>query len=385
MREGNIDKSTMMWKEGAADNDEDVPYKLTGGLITGSTGSSNTVTSNGKNLVAHGGALYMTENSEFNFYGGNFAGNKSQNEGAVIIGDHCDINIYGGTMVGNWRGAIYCYDTVGDGKTLAIHGGIIEYNHSGYSYSEVEFDGNFTMTGGQINAKLNNGSAVSVSVGNVIISGGTITNNYGNALEFSADYDYFETEEENTYISDYVLKTSVNISGGTLQGTDEAIRLHSGNIYLSGTPNISGGTCDIVTFPEAPYEEIYEDIKYVVNIVSGRIIVAETLNLNEPICIKPSDENEYSIVTTDFTLNWTENMGDADASKYFVAHRPRYGIVKNAETGELIVETRTITQDPQWLRVFPPVGFSRYRIFCRPECPNMHRTAHPFSHSWSQG
>ena len=253
---------------------------LTGGVITGGTGS---------NAFGDGGAfsLHGTKDSVFNLYGGNIAGNSTQNNGgAVMIGDNTDsvvtsvFQMYGGSITGNkvtgrmtgGGGGVYVSET----GTFNMHGGSISGNEGQFAGGGVGVgdQGTFAISGGSITNNSANGMLANSAGGGVLVqgtftmTGGTISGNSakgrGGGVFVEATYDGAfvmsgGTVQGNTakngggvYLSDHTTqpktgRSSLTMNGGSIIGNSATVAgggvwVSQGNITLSGSPTISGNT-----------------------------------------------------------------------------------------------------------------------------------------------
>ena len=300
------DGDTLLWHEGSGDGADDITYNLTGGLITGGTG---TVISGTTRL---GGAVYAQTGATVNLYGGNIAGN-SAHYGGGIYGEGCTMNIYGGSIVGNTVGGIELDSNNSDqaniiDSNLNIHGGNIKYNrHNGYSPSEVGVTGTITMTGGTVIAEST--QIAIVGGAGFTMSGGTVINNAQDGFAV------------------LVQDTGAELSGGTISAPNNGTAVYiliappnghyGGDILLSGEPVLEGAVADI-TVCTAKVNGVGIDLQ-------NHIVLKGPLTGSTPytvgvylITLDDSSTELDENPTIDFTKGWSTHMGNADPAKYFI-------------------------------------------------------------------
>ena len=302
------DGDTQLWDEGTGDGIDDITYNLTGGLITGGTGTVISPVT-----TRFGGAVYAQAGATVNLYGGNIAGNSAQ-YGGGIYGKGCTMNIYGGSIVGNIRGGIDLSSDYSNNinSSLNIHGGNIKYNWStGYSPSEVGVSGEITMTGGTVIAE--NTMVAMHGTDGFTMTGGTVINNAQDGIAV------------------LVQDTWADLSGGTISAPNDGIAVSSsvdplyghfgGDIRLSGEPVLEGGAADIAI------------MNGMADVFKSHIVLEGPLTGSDPYTVSIAlmlwDTDEYGNLiyesldfeenpTIDFTKGWSTHMGNADPAKYFI-------------------------------------------------------------------
>ncbi|MDO4618906.1 MAG: hypothetical protein Q4B31_05220 [Clostridia bacterium] len=194
-------------------------------------------------------AFFNKESAVFNMYGGTLTTALDEyNDSNYVLENYGEINISGGKITGKTNGIF----NNGNG-TLKITGGTI----TGSSYGIYNYGtGTVDVSGGKVEATdssygygINN-----YDDGTIKVSGGEIIGaNHG------------------MYISD----GTIEISGGTVKGTNSyGIYGGRGNIYLSGTPEISGSE-DIYRYGCKIYAHANGDVN---DAYEGNLITIEILN-----------------------------------------------------------------------------------------------------------
>jgi len=344
-RPGYVDGDTYLWTPGTAVDEDDIPYNLTGGLVTGGTGCKT----NPNSSYSYGGAVYANPGSKFNLYGGNIAGNDTTYAGGGVCGENASMAVYGGCMVGNDTGAISIWDLDGYDEifpTLSIYGGELEYNRAPSNIDgEIDVDGPITMTGGTVTAEHSN-LAMKLFSNAFTMTGGTVTCNqhWGTAVQFNGITDYTETQEGNTVYRTYT-PAKVTLSGGTINAPSSGygLALYSGysDLYLSGAPVLTDNdSYAAIAIYRAEENDTWEEAgtTYVYCCSTGHIVLTGQLSWQDPVLIEVFDEDsdEYADpATLDFTSGWNTYMRDADPADYFTSGHYSAEVAKNAQTGEL--------------------------------------------------
>ncbi len=259
---------------------------LTGGIITGGTGTVNS------NTYTYGGGIYSL--GTVNMFGGTIAGNRLVSEASSVYGGgiySTTLNIYGGTIAGNYLSAYYdstgavrataggggasattfymnggeivnnyiysgynkdgggvyaTYVTVDGGEisnntassgggvyassTFTMDGGEISNNTASYSGGGAYVSSTFTMNGGEISNNTASYSGGGVNTYNAVMNGGEITGNTAGSLGLGI-----------SITGSSFTMTDGTISGNTKAGTTTSV---TGGVWLQSSADMTmtGGT-----------------------------------------------------------------------------------------------------------------------------------------------
>ena len=212
-----FDDGSEEWDTAYAAAADDEKSSVTGGVITGGTG---TVSTNNKDEdTTYGGGIFLEgSGASLTMYGGTIAGNMAKRD-ITETGYSPDDATYGG--------GVY----VGGGKTFNMYGGTIEGNTAGSSSNGTTAEEN-----NDLNNDHDRGGGVAVNGGTFNMYGGTIKNNAaddGAGVYASGDSsftmygDIANTQGEGTY--------SPVISGNNARHNGGGVYLNQGTAQIGGT------------------------------------------------------------------------------------------------------------------------------------------------------
>ena len=187
----NKDATTGLWML-AADQAPPTGYSVTGGCITGGTGTHNS-----KGTYS-GGGVYVAEGGTFNMTGGNIVGNSA-----------------------TWGGGVYVNGVSAGAK------------------------GKFTMTGGNITGNSaigtsSGGGGVNVDKGTFEMSGGSITNN---TAQGTSQYSGGGVRVNES--GEFTMSGNALVTGNTAKGDGGGVLVRIGARFtMSGSASITGNTSD---------------------------------------------------------------------------------------------------------------------------------------------
>ena len=212
-------------------------FIMYGGEISGNTTGTSSNPVDGAGVTVQNGTFYMYDGKIFDnhctnasnyggggvllhsgvtsyIYGGEISGNSSSLDGGGIFAISCDLKIYGGKISGNTAGAngggifVYSQNLIISGSveisgnTAGANGGGIYFKgENGYSTTiytltisdSVKIIGNAAgANGGGIFVESGSGNTYELGIGNLVINGGSVTNNtvtadngYGGGIYFN--------------------------------------------------------------------------------------------------------------------------------------------------------------------------------------------------------
>lgn len=333
-------------------------FTMYNGTLLGSQNLHSTEGYTSTLKAVYGGAVCAATGSSFTMYNGSIVGGKATYGGAVYGGNGAQINLYGGTITGGestYGGALYVSSsttlldgtvitggiTTNNGGNVYITGGSFQMDSGeivggqtrGYNGGNIYATGTMqiTMNGGIIRdgvayARLSvdeNGTSSSAggTGGNLFISSdvtlnlvsGTITGGKTDKLEDAPKY----TNGGNIYLSGTLDMTGGEISGGYAGNCGGNIALY-GNLYMSGGKLISGGCGSSGTniFSVSADDvlisgDAHIDGGFYIHSGSGQVI---TVSGSATICPGQSSSSAYGFRLPGYTYN--SATGTDDPAKY---------------------------------------------------------------------
>ena len=287
--------------------------KVTGGCITGGTGTSN----NGR---YYGGGVFVS--GTFNMYGGNIVGNTVSIYGGGVYVNGGTFEMQGGKITGNTAtyggGGVYVSGTFNMPGTFNMTGGNIVGNKTGGSGSGGGVyvnRGSFNLSGGSIT-----GNTASTGNGGGVYNGGTFTMEGGSITGNTASGNGGGVLNEGGTFT----MTGGSITGNTAGKKGGGVYVNSdGTFNVSGAPVIKDNTKG--TGESAPKNNVYlYDSKITVNgALSGSAEVGVTMKTPgvftssaDPIkasgykdCFS-SDDSTYTVTTDGNELKLSSHEHD---------------------------------------------------------------------------
>ena len=155
VNEGYVDAETGLWTPGTAEEEGDVTYNLSGGVIYGF------------NAIGCYGTIYIPQ-GDLNLYGINIAGNKTSQGQIYLNSALATANIYDCTFVGNAA-------TSGGGAFYAYKADYVNFISDRFEYNTAQDGGAICIVAGE-----------TISVTDCLINKNTATNTIGGGAYFSS-------------------------------------------------------------------------------------------------------------------------------------------------------------------------------------------------------